>query len=287
MLLIFLVFVLFVVSVFIVTPLIWCGLGKILRIENLTFKKAIITCLLLSLIGIAFQIIPLGLALFKLDNDLSDFILSITGLVVAISILKIRFDTTVLRSIVLHFSTLVFTIILALTIRTYITQAFNIPSGAMKNTILIGDHILVNKFYYRFNHPMHGDIIVFKYPNDPSKDFIKRVVAVGGDTVEIRNKKVYVNGSVQDTDFTIYSDSRTYSDPNVDPKNYIRRDNLQPTKIPAEKLFVMGDNRDESNDSRFWGMVDESAVRGKAFIIYWSWDKNASSVRWDRIGESL
>ncbi len=195
---------------------------------------------------------------------------------------------------------LVIAIILALFIRAFVVQAFKIPSGSMKNTLLIGDYILVNKFIYGVKvpftevtvvpvkEPKRGEIIVFKFPQDPSKDFIKRVVGIGGDTVEIRNKKVFVNGQPQDDDFAVHSDPRVFSNPNMYPQELLHRDNMAPTKVPEGKLFVMGDNRDESNDSRFWGFVDESAVKGKAFIIYWSWDKNKKiGVRWDRLGDLI
>jgi len=195
---------------------------------------------------------------------------------------------------------LVIAVILALFIRAFVVQAFKIPSGSMKNTLLIGDYILVNKFIYGvkipfteitvipIKDPQKGDIIVFKFPEDPSKDFIKRVVAVGGDTVEIRDKKVYVNGAVQVNKHAIYSDPRLFDDPRIYPAELLKRDNLAPLKIPEGKLFVMGDNRDESNDSRFWGLVDVSAVRGKAFIIYWSWDKHKKiGLRWDRLGDLI
>lgn len=184
---------------------------------------------------------------------------------------------------------LVIAVILALFIRTFVVQAFKIPSGSMKNTLLIGDYILVNKFIYGIkipftditmipiSEPDRGDIVVFKYPDDPSKDFIKRVVAVGGDTVEVKNKQVYVNGELQESPFAIHVD------PRVMPKAYQPRDFFGPVTVPEGKLFVMGDNRDESNDSRFWGFVDESALRGKAFMIYWSWDKQDFDVRWKRL----
>lgn len=287
MLLVLIVFSLLVFSVCILTPLIWCILGKIFRIEDLTFKKALITCLLITVIGVVFQIIPLGLRLLSLDNFYFDLIISITALVVTIAILKNRFNTTVIKAIGLHVFTIVLAVCLALIIRINVTQAFKIPSGAMEKTILVGDYILVNKYFYKFKQPTYGDIIVFKYPIDPRKDFIKRVLAVGGDTIEIRNKKVYVNGALQKSKFAFHSDSRVFSDPNMYPENMVKRDNLEPTKIDSGKLFVMGDNRDESYDSRFWGMVDVKAVRGKAFIIYWSWDKNTNSVRWNRIGKNL
>lgn len=188
-------------------------------------------------------------------------------------------------------------IVLALFIRTFVVQAFKIPSGSMLNTLLIGDHILVNKFIYGVRFPFTGtvlipvadphrdDIVVFKFPEDPSKDFIKRVVAVEGDTVEIRNKKVYVNGELQQKDFAIYLDPYVqFSEQN--------RDNLGPLKVPENSIFVMGDNRDYSYDSRFWGFVDLKDLKGKAFMIYWSWNsQNKDSfmdyVRWDRIFQRL
>jgi len=188
---------------------------------------------------------------------------------------------------------LVIAIILALFIRTFVVQAFKIPSGSMQNTLLIGDYILVNKFIFGvkvpfsnvtvipIKAPQRGDIIVFKYPEDPTKDFIKRVVALGGDTVRIENKKVFVNGELQEHPRAIHVDSRTF------PKDFQPRDNYGPVVVPEGKLFVMGDNRDESNDSRFWGFVDVSAVRGKAFMIYWSWDKSDFDVRWKRLGNII
>jgi signal peptidase I len=184
-------------------------------------------------------------------------------------------------------------IVLALFIRTFIVQAFKIPSGSMKETLLVGDHILVNKFIYGvklpfldttiipLKEPKRGDIIVFKFPEDPSKDFIKRVIAVGGDTVLIRDKKVYVNGKP-----TNYEQAQ-YTDMNIFPRQIQPRDNYGPKTVPESSLFVMGDNRDQSYDSRYWGVVDLNAVKGKAFIIYWSWDKKKFGVRWNRLGHIL
>lgn len=188
---------------------------------------------------------------------------------------------------------LIIAIILALFIRAFVVQAFKIPSGSMKNTLLIGDYILVNKFIYGVKipftdvtvipvkKPQRGDIVVFRFPKDPSKDFIKRVVGIGGDTVEVRNKQVYVNGEPQQDDFTIHTD------PQIQTGFHKIRDNFGPVEVPEGKLFVMGDNRDESNDSRYWGFVDLGAVRGKAFIIYWSWDKVDFGVRWNRLGDVI
>lgn len=184
-------------------------------------------------------------------------------------------------------------ILIALFIRTFVVQAFKIPSGSMKQTLQIGDHILVNKFIYGVRipywrkviipgkDPQRGDIIVFKPPHDPEKDFIKRVIGIGGDVIECRNKQLYVNHKPVHQDFAVFTDSRIYA------QNVRERDNFGPITVPEKSLFVMGDNRDESYDSRFWGFVDLKAVSGKAFIIYWSWDSQNFGVRWNRLAHIL
>ncbi|MBW2412496.1 MAG: signal peptidase I [Deltaproteobacteria bacterium] len=184
-------------------------------------------------------------------------------------------------------------IVIALFIRTFVVQAFKIPSGSMKQTLQVGDHILVNKFIYGikipylrktivpFKKPQRGDIVVFKYPVDPNKDFIKRVVGIPGDVIEIRNKQLHVNGQKVNHEYGMYTDDRILS------AREKPRDNFGPVTVPKRSLFVMGDNRDESYDSRFWGFVDYKALNGKAFIIYWSWDKENFGVRWGRLGNLL
>lgn len=184
-------------------------------------------------------------------------------------------------------------IVIALFIRTFVVQAFKIPSGSMKPTLQIGDHILVNKFSYGIKipyigkvifpvgDPQHGDIVVFKFPVDPRKDFIKRVIGAGGDVVEILDKTVYVNGKPLNHDVGVYTDPRTIAG-SLKP-----RDNFGPITVPKGALFVMGDNRDESFDSRFWGFVPVRDVSGKAFIIYWSWDSDEFKVRWGRLAGLL
>jgi len=182
-------------------------------------------------------------------------------------------------------------VLLALFIRAFVVQAFKIPSGSMLPTLQIGDHILVlksiygvrmpftNKVIIPVRNPVRGDVVVFIYPVDPSKDFIKRIVGVAGDKVEIRNKKVLVNGK------PIPDDPGYYDDPTVYPILARPRDNFGPVTVPPHKLFVMGDNRDHSYDSRFWGFVDLDAVRGKAVLIYWSWNSDRWRVRWGRLGD--
>ncbi|MBU4186169.1 MAG: signal peptidase I, partial [Proteobacteria bacterium] len=168
-----------------------------------------------------------------------------------------------------------------------------IPSGSMKHTLQIGDHILVNKFVYGvklpyfgttiipYKKPQRGDIVVFKFQQEPKKDFIKRTIGIPGDVIEILNKEVYVNKKRFEQDYAIYTD------PHIIPKVMQHRDNFGPVTVPEDSLFVMGDNRDHSYDSRFWGFVDLKNVKGKAFIIYWSWDNDNFGVRWNRIGKIL
>lgn len=185
---------------------------------------------------------------------------------------------------------IIIAILIAFFIRTFIVQAFKIPSGSMKPTLLIGDHILVNKFIYgvkipfirknliTISEPKRGDVIVFIYPEDRSKDFIKRVIGVGGDTIEIRNKKIFLNGlPFQDT-------HGVYVDDFIIPGTIQPRDNFGPMTVPKGAVFTMGDNRDQSYDSRFWGVVDLKDVLGKAFIMYWSWNREDHNVRWSRLG---
>jgi len=184
-------------------------------------------------------------------------------------------------------------IVLALFIRSFFVQAFKIPSGSMEPTLLIGDHILVNRFIYgfripftrikllEFKEPQRGEIIVFKYPEDPSKDFIKRIIGIPGDTVEIREKKIYINNQLME------DQHGTHRDLVILPRDISPRDNYGPVRIPPQSYFVMGDNRDSSLDSRFWGFVGQKAVEGKALIIYWSWNREKTLPRLGRMGDVI
>ena len=190
---------------------------------------------------------------------------------------------------------IVIAVVIALFIRTFVVQAYKIPSGSMKDTLLIGDHLLVNKFIYGvkipftdgktlvpIKDPKQGDIIVFKFPEDPDKDFIKRVVGIEGDIIVIKDKKLYVNGELKE-----YKENVKYTDLFIYPRNDNIRDNYGPITVPKDSLFVMGDNRDNSHDSRFWGFVKLNEVKGEALIIHWSWKQAEFGVRWNRIGNLL
>ncbi|MBD1399268.1 signal peptidase I [Pelobacter sp. M08fum] len=197
---------------------------------------------------------------------------------------------------------LIIAVVLALIIRTFVFQAFKIPSGSMLDTLLIGDHLLVNKFIYgtklpfsnkrhlALRSPERGDVIVFEFPEDEGKsyfqrrDFIKRLIGLPGDVVEIRAKQVFVNGELLQFEQEIYRDSQ------VLPAAVGPRDYMAPFKVPENQYFVLGDNRDFSFDGRFWGFVDNSKVKGLAFIKYWSWDAEASlpgKIRFNRIGRPI
>lgn len=206
---------------------------------------------------------------------------------------------------------IVVAMLLAFAIRVFIVQAFKIPSGSMIPTLLIGDHILVSKLSYgiqwpsqckfqvalppvncyasqaliEFGKPQRGDVIVFRFPEDEEKDFIKRIVGGPGDTVQVLNKAILVNGMVLDD--TLFTQR---IDPGIIDGAINPRDNFGPVTVPEGAYFVMGDNRDQSLDSRFWGYVREEKIRGKAFRIYWSWSGQGQWtewVRWDRFGKAI
>ncbi|MCD6581875.1 MAG: signal peptidase I [Desulfuromusa sp.] len=193
-------------------------------------------------------------------------------------------------------------VILALIIRTFLFQAFKIPSGSMLDTLLIGDHLLVNKFIYgtklpfseerylSIRDPERGDVIVFEFPEDEDKsyfkrrDFIKRVIGLPGDLIEVKAKQVYVNGQP----FTIPQER--HGDQDMIPSVASPRDFVGPIKVPDDSYFVMGDNRDYSFDSRFWGYVHKSKIKGLAFIKYWSWNAKGDllhKIRFNRIGRPI
>ncbi|MGQ9646956.1 MAG: signal peptidase I [Thermodesulfobacteriota bacterium] len=192
---------------------------------------------------------------------------------------------------------IVIAILIALVIRTFVVQAFKIPSSSMEPTLQVGDHLLVNKFiygikfpfvhtkYFQFKKPQRGDIIVFIYPKDRSKDFIKRVIGTEGEKVEIIQNKIYINNQPIDDPWGHY-DERSAATRYLHPM-----ERFGPVTVPANSLFVLGDNRDNSQDSRFWGFVNVNEVKGKALIIYFSWDGYAQNllqkVRWARLGKLI
>jgi len=192
-----------------------------------------------------------------------------------------------------YFESIVIAVILALFVRTWVVQAFKIPTGSMENNLLIGDHLLVNKFIVgptplaigRAVLPVRairrGDIVVFKYPDEPDRDFIKRVIGLPGETIELRNKKVHVNGQPLDEPYVHFltPPSNDYQE----VTSYDVRERFGPVTVPSDQYFVMGDNRDNSQDSRYWGFLPRHHVKGKALLMYWSYE----SAREDYLDEGF
>jgi signal peptidase I len=185
---------------------------------------------------------------------------------------------------IVYFSVIAFVFILNTMISTYAKsnyiKAYKIPAASNEPTLLVGDFVLSDQRISARN-PQRGNFIIFEFPEDPTKDFIKRVIAIGGDIVEIRDKVLLINNEPMEEDYVVHNDSRIFS-ANLNP-----RDNFGPISIPENCCFVLGDNRDESNDSRFWGVVEYSRIKGTAKTIYWSWDSKSRVVRWNRIGATV
>ena len=195
-----------------------------------------------------------------------------------------------------YFESIVIAVILALFVRTWVVQAFKIPTGSMENNLLIGDHLLVNKFVFgpepnaleRAVLPVRdirrGDIVVFKYPEEPQRDFIKRVIGLPGETIELRNKKVLVDGKAIDEPYVHFLEA---SHETGEITSFDVRERYGPVKVPDGQYFVMGDNRDNSQDSRYWGFLPRHYIKGKALMIYWSYESGREDYADSGVGASL
>ncbi len=197
-----------------------------------------------------------------------------------------------------YLEALLIAVIFATFARSFVLQAFKIPSASMEENLLVGDHILVNKFVYgpvRLGTKLlplrgvrRGDIVVFRFPHDPTRDFIKRCVGLPGDRVEIRDKRLFVNDRVVDEGgYVLHRDERTYPRSIFLSEEYRNRDNFGPVRVPEGELFFLGDNRDDSNDSRFWGTVPLKFAKGRALLVYWSFDADEESVAWRGLGHRM
>jgi len=185
-----------------------------------------------------------------------------------------------------YYEAILVAFILALFVRTFVFENFKIPSGSMEDNLLIGDHLVVNKFIYGHHHssvlhrlfayraPERGDVVVFKYPNQPRRDFIKRCIAVAGDTVEIRDKALLINGQAQDEPYVVFKGDQ------AGRTRGLPGDSFGPRLVPEGTIFCLGDNRDNSLDSRFWGPVPLSYVKGRAVLIYWSYEAKRDDWEW-------
>ena len=196
-----------------------------------------------------------------------------------------------------YFESIVIAVVLALFVRTWVVQAFKIPTGSMENNLLIGDHLLVNKFVFGPSESSiektllpetavkRGDVVVFKYPEEPERDFIKRVIGLPGETLELRHKRVYINGRPLDEPYVHFL---------VPPSSHAQefaaydvREQFGPVTVPDDKYFVMGDNRDNSQDSRYWGFLPRDYIKGKALLVYWSYESDREDYEQDGLGAAL
>jgi len=210
--------------------------------------------------------------------------------------------------------------VLFLVVRTFVVEAFKIPTSSMENTLLVGDFLLVNKAVYgaeiprtgislpSLEEPERGDVIVFNPPHDPRKNYVKRVVGLPGDTLAMRDKTLVRNGVPQEEPYARHRDGRgdafhpTMSwqfaylvrEAGSRKEYHPSRDNWGPLVVPAHKYFVLGDNRDNSEDSRYWGFVDREMIRGRPLFVYYSFDPDEASafpwlerIRWSRIGDPI
>lgn len=185
-----------------------------------------------------------------------------------------------------NFETLLIALIFLNFARIFAFQSFKIPTGSMIDNLLIGDHLFVNKFIFGNAGPdgvaallphrpvRRGDIVVFRYPVNPSVDYVKRVVALPGETISIRDKQVFINGRPLDEPYVLYRDSQVFPLSPSLPEPYRSRDQFGPFLMPPATYFAMGDNRDESYDSRYWGPLKRELIKGRPFMVYWSFDSS-------------
>jgi signal peptidase I len=198
-----------------------------------------------------------------------------------------------------YFESIVIAVILALFIRTFIVQAFKIPTGSMEENLLIGDHLLVNKFVFgptmwpieRALLPIgtirRRDVLVFKYPEEPDRDFIKRVIGLPGETLEVREKKVYINGVPLDEPYAHYLPPATDESQYHEITSFDVRQRYGPVTVPPNQYFMMGDNRDNSQDSRYWGFLPRENIKGRALLIYWSYEADRQDYQDEGAGATI
>ena len=197
-----------------------------------------------------------------------------------------------------YFESIVIAVILALFIRTFVVQAFKIPTGSMEENLLIGDHLLVNKFAFgptasaveKAVLPIadikRGDVLVFKFPVEPERDFIKRVIGLPGESVEVKERKIYINGTQVDDPHAHYLLPASSADYH-EVTSYDVRERYGPVTVPPNHYFVMGDNRDNSQDSRYWGFLPRELVKGKALVIYWSYESERDDYQDEGAGATI
>jgi signal peptidase I len=198
-----------------------------------------------------------------------------------------------------YFETIVISVILALFVRTFVVQAFKIPTGSMENNLLIGDHLLVNKFLFAptasaFERELlpvrpvrRGDVVVFKFPEDPERDFVKRVIGLPGEKLEMREKRIYIDDKPIDEPYVHFLQPPSAPSAKSEATSTDVRERYGPVIVPADSYFMMGDNRDNSEDSRYWGFLPRSFIKGRALMVYWSYDAGPEAYQEEGLGARL
>jgi signal peptidase I len=198
-----------------------------------------------------------------------------------------------------YFESIVIAVVLALFVRTFVFQAFKIPTGSMENNLLIGDHLLVNKFMFGptaswlerallpVREVQRGDVVVFKYPEQPERDFIKRVIGLPGETLELKGRTMFVDGTALDEPYVKFMESGELGAPKDDLGDGDIRRKYGPVTVPVSHYFMMGDNRDNSQDSRYWGFLPREYMKGRAAFVYWSYEAESADYQTSGLGEQV
>lgn len=266
------VLILIVISVVVLGPLFLLAGGKLLKVENLRFRKALTVNLWMVLCGFGLLVVGVLLQFIGADRFVVAVLLLLGSLVVGVWLVRRKFEVRLLRSIGVYAIFAVLSLLAGWFVHTFITATAWIPPTArsMEPAILVGDHVFINKFIYRVREPERGEFLVFKFPPEPRKVFVKRLVGLPGETVEIRDGKIFIDGTLVKL---LSGDGKG--------------EDYGPEEIPAGSYFVLGEDLDNSYDSRYWGFVPGSHVVGRTDAVYWSMDPDTRSIRWNRIFKSF
>lgn len=245
---------------------------------NTSFVYAMGTALMLSGAGIVIMALGLGSFVLGAPYYLGVSIAMLVGIAVNLWLLKARLQTTLKRAFLVFLCLGVVSFVSDFVFKGNIFKSYSVPAGSMVNTLLIGDNFIADHLAYRYSDPKHEDIVLFLYPKDTSKTYVKSCIALPGDVVEIRDKTLFINNEEVLESYVTHADAKVLDS---------ERDNFGPYTVPDECYFMLGDNRDHSYDSRFFGCVPRGNILGRAEMIYWSWDKKTHDIRWERIGISL
>jgi signal peptidase I len=282
MLLLMAIFIL--LNMFVFAPFLFMGISRkqFFTKTPFTYNQSLKLCVQIVIVSLLSQLIKVGIKFYLPPFfSLLNIIVSAGVFVLIIFLIKLKFNTTVTKAIFIHIICIIFAAIIAVSYKSFVCQAYKIPAGSNIPTVLIGDHILVNKPVYRFASPERGDFVIFKSPKNENTEYLKRVIALPNEQIEIRNKKIFINGQPINEEYIVNTDNE------VNTRDISPRDNLGPITVSEDSYFLLGDNRDNSFDSRFFGSINIKKIKGKADIIYFSYNKETKTIRTDRIGLNI